>query len=90
MTQHGSLVAVEADLPILCSGLESGVVQHVPSTHDLLVAQGLDPLRLQRSASRLAANLKAMEDNYEPGSPKSDVSGPVTCFKPLQDEQSRD
>ena len=68
----------------LSTGLEKGTVQHVPSTHDLLLAQGLDPVRLKGSASRLAASMHAMDENYEPDSPKSDTSsGPVTCFRPF-------
>lgn len=63
-------------------------MQHVPSTQDLLLAQGLDPVRLKKSASWLAAHMEAMNANYEPDSPNSDASGPVTSFRPFQEELS--
>ena len=36
------------------AGLETGTIQHVPSTQDLLAAQGLDPATIRRSMSQLA------------------------------------
>ena len=65
-------------------------MQHVPSTQDLLLAQGLDPVRFKRSASWIAASVHAMDENYEPESPQSDASGPVTSFRSFHEERGDD
>jgi hypothetical protein len=62
--------------------VEDGRIQHIPSTQDLLVAQGIDPGRLRTTASKIAASMQVMEENWEPSdSPTSSASGPVTSFR---------
>ena len=72
----------------MSTGLEEGTVWHVPSTQDLLLAQGLDPVRFKRSASWIAASMHAMDENYEPDSSQSDASGPVTSFRSLHEDHA--
>jgi len=70
-----------AFFPIV-AGVEKGTIQHIPSTQDLLVAQGIHPGRLRTTASKIAASMHTLEENWEPSdSPTSSASGPVTSFR---------
>lgn len=63
--------------PYLQAGLEKGTIQHVPSTEDLLAAQGIDTANLRRRAGALAASIVAVGDeNDAAASPRSDASEP--------------
>ena len=61
---------------LLIAGMEAGRIQHVPSTHDLLASQGINPSKLRRRASALAASLAAADDGDGLDSPRSDSSEP--------------
>ena len=55
------------------AGLETGTIQHVPSTQDLLAAQGIDPARIRRSMSQLAQSL-TMEMDALKSNPNSSAN----------------
>ena len=61
----------------------------MPSTHDLLTAQGLDPAVLRKRAGALAASMRAKNEDYEAGSsPRSDATDAViTSFHVTSSER---
>ena len=62
----------------LGAGLETGTIQHVPSTQDLLAAQGLDAAGFRRSVSQIAANFSLEADAM--GSKRGSVANLLSHF----------